>query len=295
MNAKNPHFMFCRDYMDYHSDRFKDYSLIFENEKGNAVALLPANLKSDNILVSHQGLTFGGLVLNEKCSASDTLKLFEIMKSFLSEKGIKNLFYKCMPYIYSQQPAEEDLYALFINKARLVRRDISSTIFLDNPGSYSKGRKWTVNKSKKADLTFERSSEWAAFWNILKQALVRQHQVKPVHTLEEITRLAEKFPENIKLFVCRKSDKILSGTVIYENKHVVHTQYMANSEEGREIGALDLVIDKLIKEIYSHKWYFDFGNSNENDGLYLNTGLIAQKEGFGARAVVHDFYEMEIR
>ena len=33
----------------------------------------------------------------------------------------------------------------------------------------------------------------------------------------------------------------------------------------------------------------------KNEGRFLNAGLIAQKEGFGARAVVHDFYELEIR
>lgn len=40
--------------------------------------------------------------------------------------------------------------------------------------------------------------------------------------------------------------------------------------------------------------YFDFGISNENNGRFLNRGLIAQKEGFGARTIVHDFYELSI-
>ena len=65
--------------------------------------------------------------------------------------------------------------------------------------------------------------------------------------------------------------------------------------EGRNVGALDFIIDKLINEVYSNKKYFDFGISNEDGGRFLNTGLIAQKEGFGARAVVHDFYEFEVK
>ena len=39
---------------------------------------------------------------------------------------------------------------------------------------------------------------------------------------------------------------------------------------------------------------FDFGISTEQGGRYLNEGLIFQKEGFGARTVVYDTYELNI-
>jgi lipid II:glycine glycyltransferase (peptidoglycan interpeptide bridge formation enzyme) len=129
----------------------------------------------------------------------------------------------------------------------------------------------------------------------LEETLNTQHNAKPVHSVEEIERLATLFSDSIKLFVAIKDNKMLGGTLVFENKTIVHTQYLANSFEGRNIGALDFVIDKLINEVYSNKRYFDFGISNEDAGRYLNTGLIAQKEGFGARAVVHDFYELEIK
>ena len=80
---------------------------------------------------------------------------------------------------------------------------------------------------------------------------------------------------------------------MFENKNIVHTQYLANSIEGKKIGALDLLIDHLVREIYFDKKYFDFGISNENSGRSLNTGLIAQKEGFGACPIVQDMYELE--
>ena len=125
--------------------------------------------------------------------------------------------------------------------------------------------------------------------------LESNHEAEPVHSLEEIERLANLFPKNIKLFLAKKEDVVISGALMYENANIVHTQHLANSETGRESGALDLLIDYLIKEVYKNKKYFDFGISNEDAGRYLNTGLIAQKEGFGARAVVHDFYELEIK
>ena len=62
--AKNATFLFHRDFIEYHKDRFEDFSLmVFDNEK--LVAVLPAN-KVGNEIFSHQGLTYGGLVINEK-------------------------------------------------------------------------------------------------------------------------------------------------------------------------------------------------------------------------------------
>ena len=41
--SRNGTFLFLRSYMDYHSDRFQDHSLMFYNEKNRLIAVLPAN------------------------------------------------------------------------------------------------------------------------------------------------------------------------------------------------------------------------------------------------------------
>ena len=292
--SKNGHFLFQRDYMEYHSDRFEDFSLIVFDDNDKLIAILPANIK-ENILYSHQGLTFGGFLVDDKMKTETMLEIFELLKQFLKEKNIVKIVYKCIPYIYHTKPSEEDRYALFRNEAKLIRRDVTSTIDLTEQARYSKGRKWTINKAKKESIEIFESNDYEIFWELLTGVLESNHEAKPVHTLEEIKKLAILFPKNIKLFLAKKDERIVSGALIYENQNIVHTQYLANSGEGREIGALDLLIDYLIKDIYKNKKYFDFGISNEDAGRYLNTGLIAQKEGFGARAIVHDFYELEIK
>ena len=293
-NSKNGHFFFQRDYMEYHSDRFEDFSLMIFDETNKLISILPANIK-ENILYSHQGLTFGGFLVDDKMKTEIMLEIFELLKQFLKDKNIVKIVYKCIPYIYHIKPSEEDRYGLFRNDARLIRRDVTSTIDLTEQVRYSKGRKWTINKAKKESIETFQSDNYETFWELLTGVLESNHEAKPVHTLKEIKKLALIFPKNIKLFLAKKDERIVSGALIYENQNIVHTQYLANSEEGRELGALDLLIDYLIKDIYKNKKYFDFGISNEDAGRYLNTGLIAQKEGFGARAVVHDFYELEIK
>jgi len=293
-NSKNGHFFFQRDYMEYHSDRFEDFSLMAFDEKDKIIAVLPANIKED-ILYSHQGLTFGGFLVDDKMKTETMLEIFETLKSFLKEQSITKIVYKCIPYIYHIKPSEEDRYALFRNDAKLIRRDVTTTISLENKIKYQEQRKRSVKKAIKNDLVFKESKDYKSYWDVLEETLNAQHDAKPVHSLNEIKRLADLFSDNIKLFVAIKDSKVLGGALVFENETIVHTQYLANSFEGRNTGALDFVIDKLINEIYSDKKYFDFGISNEDAGRYLNTGLIAQKEGFGARAVVHDFYELEIK
>ena len=293
-DSKNSHFFFYRDYMEYHSDRFLDFSLIILDQKEKIVALLPANIK-DNVLYSHQGLTFGGFLINDKMKTETMLEVFETLREYSKKENIQKIIYKCMPYIYHILPSEEDSYSLFRNDAKLFRRDVTTTIYLSEKIKYQEQRKRAVKKAVKNNLIFEESKDFRSYWGILEATLNAQHGARPVHTVDEIENLVTLFPENIKLFLAKKENVILGGVLVFENTQIVHTQYLANSIIGRDVGALDFVIDKLINEIYKDKKYFDFGISNENDGRFLNTGLIAQKEGFGARAIVHDFYELEIK
>lgn len=292
--AKNSHFIFYRDYMEYHSDRFEDFSLIVEDSKNKIVALFPANIVH-NIIYSHQGLTFGGFIIDEKMKTELMLDIFDNLVLFLQDTNISKLIYKCIPHIYHTLASEEDRYSLFRHNAQLIRRDVTSTIYLDEKIRYSKGRKWSVNKAKKENLIAIKSNDFDTFWSILEGVLKSQHGAKPVHNLAEIKTLANLFPDNISLYLTFKDDEPLAGAVLYENLNTVHTQYLANNDLGREIGALDFLTDYLIKEVYKDKKFFDFGTSNDQDGTILNTGLIAQKEGFGARPVVHDFYEVIIK
>ena len=292
--CKNKHFIFYRDYMEYHTDRFHDFSLMVFDEKEKPIALLPANIAADTVY-SHQGLTFGGFLIDDRVRTETMVEIFAALRDFLKKSGVAKLIYKCIPYIYHSLPAEEDRYALFLGDARLFRRDVSSAIFLAQGAKYTKGRKWSINKAKKEGVVVESLAATDEYWDLLEGVLRSQYKAAPVHTREEIIFLREKFPENIKIYVARLAGEIVAGTVIYENETIAHTQYLANSEAGREVGALDLVIDHLITNVYANKRFFDFGVSNENAGRYLNAGLIAQKEGFGARAVVHDFYEQNIK
>lgn len=291
--SKNGLFLFQRDYMDYHADRFPDYSLLFLNDEGNLLAVMPATAK-DSVLFSHAGLTFGGIVSDARMKTVLMLEILDALKASLKTAGIGKLVYKVIPHIYHQIPAEEDLYALYRHDAKLIRRDLSSTIDMNEKLSFSKGRKYEIKQAQKHGVKVVESSDFESFMAIEEQVLGERHDCKPVHTASEMQLLAKRFPNNIKLFAAHREDQMLAGVVMYESRNVAHAQYIAANEEGKKVGALDLVLSFLINDYYATKKYFDFGISTENDGLELNVGLVANKQSFGARAVVHDFYELEI-
>lgn len=291
-NSKNGVFFFYRDYMEYHSDRFEDHSLLFfKNEK--LVAVMPANIKNGS-LNSHDGLTFGGVISKRNMKMYLMLKIFHELKDYLKAKDITKVFYKAIPHIYHSYPAEEDLYALIRNKAKLMRRDVSSAIFMDERIRFSKSRRRNIKKSNKHGLEIKKSHDYETFMNILEKNLFEKYKVKPTHSAAEIDLLASKFPDNIKLFTAEINDEIYSGVIIYASKHVAHAQYSASTEAGLNFHTNDLIYNFLINNYYKDKKYFNFGISTEKNGLYLNKSLIDYKERFGARAVVHDFYEWEI-
>lgn len=291
-NTKNGVFFFHRDYMDYHQDRFEDHSLIFQNDDGKWLAILPACV-IDDYLISHGGLTFGGVLSDRTMTTPRMLEVFEALQEYATSEGFKGLRYKAVPHMYHLFPAEEDLYALFRNRSLVAKREVTSVIDMDHRIPLSKGRKSSISKAKKNDVQVKKSDMFSEFMEIEEQVLRDKYKTKPTHSTEEICLLAERFPKNIHLFAAFADEKMCAGVIIFEHSRVAHAQYMATNPTGRDCGALDLIIKTLLDDTYKDMSYFDFGISTEQSGLSLNSGLIAQKEMFGARAMIHETHEIE--
>lgn len=288
--SKNGTFMLKRGYMDYHSDRFVDCSLLFYL-KGKLWGVMAGNVEND-VWHGHKGLTYGGLVMSEKCVGADVVRAFEEMNEWLKSIGVKKVIYKPIPHIYSQMASEEDIYALFRNGAKLVARGLSSCIDMDEPMKWKQTRRTAFNKSIIEDVQVEVSKDIAPFWRILETNLMERHNVKPVHKQEEMELLMNRFPKEIVLYQAKnKNGAIIAGVLLYIYKNVIHSQYISANEEGKRCGAIEAIMHEVLK---LKTKYFDFGVSTENGGLYLNESLLFQKEGFGGRGICYDTYEYTI-
>ena len=288
--SKNGTFLFDRRFMDYHADRFQDYSLMFYDED-RLLAVMPANVDGDT-LITHGGLTYGGLVMSPRIRAAQVCEIFRNLNDVLRLQGFHRVVYKAVPWIYHQQPAEEDLYALTsVCHAHLTIRDISSVIFGDRKMCFSGSRKDGIRKARRKGLEVRESTDFATFWQILNDNLTSKYGVHPVHSAAELELLHGRFPNQIRLYMVFDGETPLGGTVLFLTPQVLHTQYISATQEGKACGAIDLLFDHLIHQVYSDYRYFDFGKSTTSDSADLNEHLIFQKEGFGARAVCYDTYE----
>lgn len=288
-HSRNATFLHFRAYMDYHSDRFHDHSLVFRNDKGKIVALLPANAEEET-LYSHQGLTYGGLIITMKTSAREVIEAFRLLTDYAKEQGFRKIIYKPVPSHYHRYPCEEDLYALFYaTHSALEARNIASVIDFRQPLTWSQNRRLGVNRAKRNGLYVKETDDFAAFWKILEDNLRERYDAAPVHSLAEITMLKDRFPDNIRLFMAYDSCHCpQAGTVIYDTNGVAHSQYISSTSEGKQLHAVDILFSEVVRHYASTHRYFDFGTSNEQGGTFLNENLIHQKEGFGARAIIYD-------
>ena len=296
-DSKNGTFLFLRDYMEYHADRFDDYSLMYYKDD-KLLSLLPAN-RRDDALWSHQGLTYGGFVLNKKVHTAEIGEIFDKTKQFLHEAGIKEWYYKQMPTIYQKQPSEDDSYWLWRNGAETVECNLMSAINLNTEYYISQRRRTYASKLKREGWRIVCSSEGTLlkrFWKVLSENLKERYDAKPVHSFEEIENLQRLFPENI---VCQGIEnpegKLEAGVLMFLSNQVARTQYISASPEGKTSKALDYLFMHLL-EHYKNVGYqfFDMGTSMEDDSVHLKEPLVQQKEGFGARGIACRTYKLMI-
>ena len=172
---------------------------------GGLFALLPANEEGE-VLWSHRGLTYGGIIMNEKTTAARVLQLFRELNDYLRAEGFRS-----------------------VCEARLRDRSLSSAILLATPPKWRRDRRYGANKAFADGIVVQESDDWAGFWQVLTGNLQHKYGARPVHSLEEIQLLHARFPHHIRLFTASKEKRLLGGTVLYLTQTVVHTQYISDS------------------------------------------------------------------
>ncbi len=293
--AKNATFLFHRDFMEYHKDRFEDFSLlVFDDEK--LLAILPAN-KKGNIVYSHQGLTYGGLVFLSKVKAEKVEMILDEILLFLKENKFEIFYYKPIPDFYFLEGNKEMDFFLIKRGAILERKEMNLAVNLTAPLKISKSKMKHFRRIENLDLDIFEEENFDPFWEkVLEPRLLEKFDAKPVHSKEEMALLKSKFPQNIKQYSAYRNDEIIAGITIFETKNVVKSQYGATSKTGEEFRALDfLFINLLHKYKRRGKYFFDMGIVDEPNDWGYNRGLLKQKEELGCSVYNQDFYKIEIK
>lgn len=294
-HAKNATFLFHRDFMEYHQDRFEDFSLlVFEEEKLKAV--LPAN-KAENSVYSHQGLTYGGLIFLSKLKAEKVELILDEVLFFFKRNSIENFHYKPIPGFYFPEGNQEIDFFLVRKGAVLERKEMNLSVNLSLPLQISKSKLKHFRRIENLDLDIVEEQDFQPFWTrILEPRLLEKFNAKPVHTKDEMLSLKEKFPQNIRQYSVYQKSEIIAGITIFESQNVVKSQYGATSEKGEQVRALDFLFINLIhKYKRKGKLFFDMGIVNEENEKGYHPGLLKQKEELGCTIYNQDFYKINIK
>lgn len=290
-DGRNGLFMFERNFLEYHGDRFVDFSSIAYIDN-KPVAILPAAVDaSSGVVESHPGLTFGGVVFTHKLHGPLALDATDAMLDAMRAWGGTSLTMKMLPESFCAYPSGELVYALTRRGFAICRCDLSSVIPLQNALPPSAIRRRGAKKAVAAGLVIG-SASGSEFHQLLVEVLLARHQAQPVHSAAELELLMARFPRRIVAQVARDGDMIVAGALLFDFGRVWHTQYLASNARGRELGALDLVIFSVMRQAQAGGVeLLSFGKSTEDEGRVLNTGLLMQKEGFGARSITLGFMQ----
>ena len=290
-------FIHTRKFLGYHGSRFKDKSLLIHRD-GRLMGLFPAaeHPQEKSTIVSHPGVTFGGLLCPSNIRGELLLSALEQLIKHYRDNGYSKLIYKPVPYVYHSIPSQDDLYALFRLGAVRYRCDLSSVIDLRQSIRLADRRKRSLRKAKQSGIIITSGQSClSSYWPVLTETLMDRHSTSPVHTLSEISSLANLFPREIQCICARRNTKIIAGVLLFNTPYVSHIQYSAATPEGRTTSALDGVLDSAISHARDceQRW-FDFGISTEEQGHQLNTSLYKFKNEFGSGGVVHEFYSLSL-
>lgn len=295
----NGTFLHSRHFISHHGDRFRDRSLMIEDRRGRAAGVFPAaeDPADPAMVVSHPGLSYGGLVHDGSVLGSSMIGALEGIAAHYRQLGYRRLRYKAVPAIYHSRPADDDLYALFRLGARRCRSDLSATIDLANRGPVQQRRTRSRRRAEAAGVRIEQNwEEIGAFWPILRMNLSRRHGVAPVHSLAEIQLLHERFPDEILLIAAKIGEVAVGGVVLFATGSVLHMQYTATTDDGRAACATDLAMERAIALGGERGCrYFDFGTCTVQEGRSLAENLYQFKASFGAGGVVYDHYELDLQ
>jgi len=291
-----------RQFLSYHpEERFCDHSLIF-NKKDRPFVLFPAaetETADGKWLVSHPGASFGSLVVPEDLAFADSIQLVERLIEYAHSNDFIGIRLTLPPTIYSRRLSNYVDFALLHQGFDYRKREISSMLFLEddislNLAKFRSSHRRAVSKARKCGVSIRMTDDYQTFYTILQKNLKIRHGVKPTHTIAELLKLQQLFPERINLFGAYHDDKMIAGVVNFiANDDVVLAFYMRHDEDYQEYRGVNLLFYSIFDWAISEKYkVFDFGIFTVNEDP--NFGLARFKENFGASGMFRDTLELRL-
>jgi hypothetical protein len=291
--ARNGHFMFTRRYLDYHEDRFLDSSLMARRGR-QLIAVLPAHRMSES-LVSHRGLPFAGWITHPRLRMRWMQAIFAALMQWMSDQGIAKLVYKAIPHIYHRFPAEEDRYVLTQLGAQCSELEVTTAKRLADPTTTNSTNRRMINRARQAGITVRPWNDFERFHAMHASWLAERHGAGPLHTLDEARLLAQRFPDEIRMYAAFQGDRAITAQRVYISDTVIRLQGLGETPQGRRLAANSAIRGWLEENPAFRGRWLDFGTSMDPETGELADSLMCHKESAGGRAVMVPTFSLTLR
>lgn len=283
-------------FLSYHPPhRFTDYHLIIK-EKHNFLALFPA-VAVEKTIISHRGASYGGLVLRKSIGIHKTCLIVEHLIDHLKGRGFKKILLTQTPLIYYREPDQYVDFALLKSGFRYRKREITAVIPIDVADpllTFHADARRSTKKAKREGVSVSISDDFKTFYAILKHNLGMRHNVLPTHTLDELIRLKNLFPDDILLFAAFRKRKMIGGIVVFcTNQNVLLAFYISHDSEFQIYRPVNLLFYEVLKWGRNRGYkYLDLGTFTLD--MNPNWGLGRFKENHNARGFLRDSFELDL-
>jgi len=305
-DSNNGTLFHTQKFLSYHpQDRFLFHHLMFyENTK--LIAVLPAAFAQANkLLLSPMGSSYGGLVLSD-LSYLKTEEVVSSLIAYANAEKIGEIKLTPAPLVYQSRLTQDLDYALAFKGFEFEKHFISHVIeHGSNPNFIStfneRSKRYIRRCAEHPDLSISicaRPQDYAEVYPILLENKAK-HNATPTHSLEELIKLQDLFPEAIKLFVARLKDKAIAASLVFScNKNASIIFYNMLSYEFEKLRPIFFVMQEVVKwSIETGHHYCDIGVSQEPthpNPMTPSYSLVEFKEKFNSKGFLRSTYRISL-
>lgn len=295
LNSSNGTMFHLQKFFDYHNvGRFNFNHLLFI-DRGYIKAVLPGAIKN-NVYESPIGASYGSIVTSD-LKFNQALEIVDTLLDYGKANGIKEFVLTSAPMIYETFQNQNLDFAMLWKGFSYDLHYISSAIKLDSTvdilSRFQSTIRRNVRKSlKDSDIRIECNEKYDEFYPILIENKAR-HSVKPTHSLEDIYKLHDLMPQNLKLMMVYYKDEPIAGSLLFlANKNVSLCFYNMLRYEFEHLKPIHRIMYEVVKwSTESGYKYVDIGVSQDTKAenpMTPSIGLIDFKEKFDAKTIMRN-------
>lgn len=286
-------------FLDYHHEgRFAFYHLMFRRGE-ELVAVLPGGLRENGTAFwSPVGASYGSFVTKD-IHYRDSLDIVDAFMDFCKEKKFTDAYLIPPPIVYSETISQHCEYSMLYRKFDFELHYISHAIDLkygdDFFKHFDKTARKTINKILREEkITIRESDDYETFNKILLDNKAR-HNIKPTHTLEEMIKIRDLMPENVRLLLVYYGDIPIAGSwLFFCNNQVVLCFYNMLYYEYEHLKPIYLIMYETCRRAVEEGYtWVDIGVSQDTsspDPMTPSINLIDFKERFNSRGILRSTY-----